>query len=248
MIKFLQKILNRTLFYDRWTCNACGKEIFEGYFCSDCQQKIKYIKEDKCLHCGRLTPYTVAYCDSCIEKNLSFDRALSVFNYQSPISNLIQNFKYRGDKYLSNYLVDEMYSLYKRENVCCECVTFVPMHQERMDERRFNHSKVLAEKFFKTSGIKLIDCLEKIKETPRQVKLSLKDRLENLTNSFKVNKDQVKDKKLLLIDDVLTTGATAEIISRLLKKAGAKSVTVMTVASVSKFENYKNSTQNAENM
>ena len=248
MIKFLRKILSRGLFYDRWTCNACKREIFEGYFCSDCLKNIEYITKNKCFHCGRITPYAVNYCDSCIEKNLSFDRAISVFNYKKPISYLIQNLKYKGDKYLANYFASEMYSLYKRENILVDGVLFVPMHQERLEERKFNHAKLLAEKFCELSGLEIIDCAYKVKETLHQVNLSLKERLDNLSKSFKVDKKLVKDRKLLVIDDVLTTGATAETLSKALKKGGAKSVTVLTIASVSKHKNYNDLTKNAENL
>ena len=248
MIKFFKKILNRCLFYDRWTCNACKKEIFNGYFCSECLKEIEYIAENKCLHCGRITPYKVAFCDSCIEKNISFDRAFSVFNYKPPVSSLIQNLKYQGDKYIANYFASEMSSLYKREKIKVDGILFVPMHQDRLEERKFNHAKVIAEELSNLIGVEILDCITKVKETERQVKLSLKERLENLSSSFKVDKKQVEGKDLLLIDDVLTTGATAETISKLLKKKGAKSVTVLTVASVSKFKNHKNSTQNEQNL
>ena len=131
MIKFLRKILKKGLFDDGWTCNVCKKEIFSGYFCSECYQKLEYVSENKCLHCGRVTPYTVAYCDSCIEKNISFDKAVSVFNYKPPLSHLIQNLKYQGDKYLATYFASKMKALYDRENLCTDAVVFVPMHQER---------------------------------------------------------------------------------------------------------------------
>ena len=92
MINFIKKVLQKTLFYDRWTCNGCGKEIFENYFCEDCLNKITQISGNKCAHCGRLTVYPVKFCDSCKEVNINFDRALSVFDYKEPISYLIQNF------------------------------------------------------------------------------------------------------------------------------------------------------------
>ncbi len=234
MIKFIKKVLNRALFYDRWTCNVCNKEIFDGYFCSDCQREITFISKNKCSHCGRATPYAVNYCNSCAERNINFDKALSVFDYKQPISSLIQNFKYQNRKYLSDYFSKELFNLYKCENISCDLVAFVPMHPNRLKERGYNQSKILAEKFSALANIEVVNCVEKVKETERQATLSLSKRLKNLSSSFKVDKALVKEKSILLIDDVLTTGATADTISKLLKKAGSKKVIVLTIASVSK--------------
>lgn len=236
MSNFLKKLLDRALFYDRWTCNACGDEIFSGYFCSRCQEKVKYIGENSCLHCGRVTPYPINYCDSCIEKNVFFDRALSVFDYQPPISDLIQKFKYGNKKYLAKFFVEELYSLCKAKNLDFDIITFVPMHEERERERGFNQAKILANELALKLGVNAYDCVKKVKLTERQATLSLSERLKNLSSSFKVEKELVKDKSVLLVDDVLTTGATAETISKLLKKAGAKKVTVLTIASVSRYK------------
>ncbi len=237
MIDFIKNIFKRSLFHDRWTCNVCGKEIFEGYFCSDCQKGITKIAENKCLHCGRATKYSVKYCDSCVEKNINFDRALSVFDYKPPISFLIQNFKYQNKKYHAKYFAEELYSLFNSEGLMVDVVTFVPMHEDRLDERGYNHAELLAREFSLLSKIELKSLIEKVKETERQATLSLKERLKNLTSSFKVLKEQVNGKRILVIDDVLTTGATADVISKALKSAGAKEVIVLTVASVSRLEN-----------
>ena len=78
---------------------------------------------------------------------------------------------------------------------------------------------------------------QKVKETERQATLSFKDRLKNLSSSFRVIKSEVDAKRVLVIDDVLTTGATADTIAKTLKKAGAKEVIILTVASVSRLKN-----------
>lgn len=236
MSNFLKKLLDRALFYDRWTCNACGDEIFSGYFCSRCQEKIKYIGENSCSHCGRVTPYPINFCDSCIEKNVFFDRALSVFDYQPPISDLIQNFKYKNKRYFATYFAEELYLLCKAKNLDFDIITFVPMHEERQKERGYNQAEILANKLSLKLGASVCNCIKKTKLTERQATLSLNERLKNLSSSFKVDKGVVKDKKVLLVDDVLTTGATAETLSKLLKKAGAKKVTVLTIASVSRYK------------
>ena len=237
MINFIKKVLQKTLFYDRWTCNGCGKEIFENYFCEDCLNKITQISENKCAHCGRLTVYPVKFCDSCKEVNINFDRALSVFDYKEPISYLIQNFKYKNHKYHAKYFAEMLYSLYEKEGLEVDVVTFVPMHEDRLEERKYNHAELLASEFSSLCKIEMKKLIEKVKETERQATLSFKDRLKNLSSSFRVIKSEVDAKRVLVIDDVLTTGATADTIAKTLKKAGAKEVIILTVASVSRLKN-----------
>jgi ComF family protein len=236
MISFIKKALRKTLFHDRWTCNACGKEIFDDYFCEECLNKITQIDKNICEHCGRLTAYPVKFCDSCIEVNINFDRALSVFDYKEPISFLIQNFKYKNHKYHAKYFAEKLYSLYEQEGLSADVVTLVPMHEDRMEERKYNHAEILAREFSTLSKIEVKPIIKKVKETERQATLSFKDRLKNLTSTFKADKVEVDGKRVLVIDDVLTTGATADVISKTLKKAGAKEVVILTVASVSRLQ------------
>jgi competence protein ComFC len=100
-------------------------------------------------------------------------------------------------------------------------------------KREYNHAKLLAEKLSVIINVPVANVIVKLKETERQARLGKKDRLKNLIGVFKItNKKLIKDKTILIVDDVTTTGATAEVISAKLKKAGAKRVMLLTVASV----------------
>ena len=237
MVMNSQKIKNfirNALFYEKWTCNICGAEIFSGIFCDNCNKKISHIKENRCEHCGRITYAKVPFCDSCKTQNLNFDKARSLYEYKEPISYLIQNFKYDNCRYLARIFAGELYSLYQEEGFELDVITFVPMHEERLVKRGYNQSQLLAEELSNLVGAPLINALTKTVETERQANLNLQERRKNLKGSFKADKKQVKDKSVLLVDDVLTTGSTVDVISELLKKAGAKSVYVLTIASVQK--------------
>lgn len=233
----ISNLITKAFFYDKWTCNACGKEIFEGYFCKECQAKLVEITENKCNHCGRLSLSSVNFCDSCIENNLYFDVARSVFLYKEPISYLIQNFKYNNLKYLSNYFAEKMAEIYKSENFTCDFITFVPMSDKRLRKREYNQAEILAKNIGKLLNLEVRDIILKVRETEHQANLSFRERIKNLEGSFKVNKKDVKGLNILLIDDVLTTGSTVQTITKELKKKGAKKVSVLTLASVSKIKN-----------
>ena len=236
MINFknLLETIKNSLFYEKWTCNACGKEIFSGYFCNECLKSIETIGENKCEHCGRKSMYKTEYCDSCKDRNLSFNVARSVYVYKEPLSYLIQNFKYDNAKYHLEFFANEMASVYKNEGLSCDIITFVPMHPNRLKKRAYNQAELLADALSKILNVPLVDCIEKVKDTQNQAKLSREDRVKNLVGSFKVDKNLVKDKKVLLVDDVLTTGSTVDVISKVLTSNGAKEISVLTLASVSK--------------
>lgn len=233
MRKFLN-LIKRSLFYERWTCNSCGKEIFGGYFCKDCMDKLIEIDHNHCNFCGRRTPYPVSYCDSCSGKNLSFDSARSVYEYTPVLSGVIQNFKYNNARYHARFFAEKLFEIYKDLGVSVDVVTFVPLSEKREKDRGYNQSKLIAKEFCKLSGVELLDCVFKIRETDSQAKLNFEGRVKNLKGAFKADKKLVKNRSVLLIDDVLTTGSTANAVSKALKSAGATKVTVLTVASISK--------------
>ena len=230
--KIIEK-LKKSLFYDRWTCNVCGKEIFDGFFCDECLKTIVEIGENKCLHCGRRTAYETNFCNSCIEKNLDFDMARSVYEYGDTISIVIKNFKYNNFRYLRRFFAEKLTQKVDSEGIDFDIVTYVPMTKEREDKRGFNQAKLIASEFCKLKNIELTSCIKKVKETKRQANLTKAERLKNLESSFKCDKKMVNGKVVLLIDDVLTTGTTSNVIAKELKDKGAIKVIVLTIASVS---------------
>ena len=238
--KFKEKLNNliNFLFPLNHTCNLCGREIFSGeYFCESCESEMVYNDKTICNHCGRRTFNNEEYCVSCSGRETYFEKARSVYVYAGAIKPLITKFKYNSKKYIAKIFAKQLSLLYYKSFFNCDLVLFTPMTSERREERGYNQAEVLAEEFCKLTKLELCnDCLIKSKETQRQATTeSAKERHENLKGSFKVeNKDKIKGKKLLLIDDVMTTGATVEIICNELKRAGAKEVYVLTVASVSK--------------
>ena len=113
------------------------------------------------------------------------------------------------------------------------------MTQKSQKKRGYNQSFILAKGVSEKVGAPLFCGIEKVKETKRQATLRRDDRLKNLKDAFRItNKRQIKDKTVLIVDDVTTTGATGEAIAERLKKAGAKIVYLLTVASLPPKDNY----------
>lgn len=220
------------------TCNVCGREIFHsGYFCLECENEMVLNDKTICNHCGRRTFNNEEYCISCSGRETKFEKARSVYVYAGKLKPLIAKFKYHEKKYLAEIFAKQLSLLYYQNFFNCDIVLFPPMTKEREQKRGYNQAKELAKQFCKITKLELCEnCLLKIKETPRQATTeNAKERMQNLKGSFKVvNKEIIKGKRLLLIDDVMTTGATVETLCELLIKAGASAVCVLTVASVSK--------------
>ena len=237
---FFKRIYDRYFHETKWKCGLCGKELFDGnYLCESCLKKLPFNDKNICNHCGRQTIYPEDYCLTCKNILVSIDVGRSVFLYEGKIRKLIVNFKHRNQRYLSELFGKFLYDKY------CECkfnpdfITFVPMSDKRLKKRGFNQTELLAKNLSERSGKDVLPIFSKVSETKRQAKLSYAERIKNLRGSFKVtDKKAVRGKSVLIVDDVTTTGATGEILAALLKKAGAKTVTVLTIASVKKKEGY----------
>lgn len=231
---FWLKILTLGFYNPRWRCNACGREIFEGgFFCEECEKKLPYNNKTFCNHCGREVVNPAEYCSTCKGVMVSVDKARSVFKYEPPISRLIKRAKYDNEKYILDYFAEKLSFIYFKNFFKSEVVCSVPMSEKRLKKRKYNQSEILARKVSEKINVPFSDCIAKIKETERQAKLSRAERLKNLIGSFKViDKNAVRGKNVLLVDDVSTTGATAEAVAAKLKKAGALRVHLITVANV----------------
>ena len=236
----IKGVLNAHVFNPKWKCNCCGKEIFsEEYFCEKCLENLPLIDKNYCQHCGRELKTNSEFCTSCKEYMISVDKARSVYAYKSPIDKMIKDLKYFGKKYLVEILSKDLANLYFKNYFNADFIVYVPMLEEAEKERGFNQSKLIAEKLSEKAGVPIREVVKKVKPTVRQAKLNRKERLKNLKGTFRFyNKKLIKDKTILIVDDVLTTGATSEVIGKGLKKYGAKAVYLLTVASVPNKEGY----------
>lgn len=233
--KKLKAFFVKYFFSEKWRCNNCGKEIFdEGYFCSECYKALPFNDKAICNHCGRSLTVPQQYCSTCREILFSVDKARSVFVYDKPISSLIKRAKYDKKLYLLDVFADFLANKYLKSYFNADYICYVPMTERAKRKRGFNQGELLAKKVGEKVNVEVVDILEKVKETTRQAKLGRAERLKNLENAFRVKSRKiVKDKTLVIIDDVSTTGATCESIAKKLKSAGAKNVYLLTVASVS---------------
>ncbi|MBO7186847.1 MAG: ComF family protein [Clostridia bacterium] len=231
--ELLKRFFKFTLDGKSMRCINCRQEIFsEEYLCADCQKEISLIIDGNyCAHCGRVTKAKETYCLTCKNFMVETDLCRSAFDY-TKTAKLIKKLKYDGAKWLAEFFAKNMAKVYIKEELFADFITFVPMTEKKQKKRKFNQTELLANSISTIINLPVVTVIEKIKETPAQAGLKRKDRLENLTGAFKViDKQAVLGKTVLLIDDVLTTGATAESVAKKLKKSGAKKVILLTACS-----------------
>ncbi len=238
--EIFHKFIRRNIYSPEWKCLICGREIFNGsIFCDDCEKQLPLNNGYICSHCGRQTGLATEYCTTCKEVMLSIDRARSLFVYDGEIPRLIMGLKYSNKRFLVDYFAKKLSFLYFQNYFNADYITFIPMTKKAEAKRGYNQSKLLAKAVCVTTNLTLLECVEKVRETKRQAKLGRKDRLKNLEKAFRcANKKLVKDKTIVIIDDVLTTGATTETVARLLKECGASKIFVLTLASTIPFDKY----------
>lgn len=218
-------------------CVNCRK--VGDYICPSCFSFLSFDVSMICLVCnkGSIDGLTHPGCKS----SLSIDGAFCAVAYKGIVKKLIYNFKYKP--YLSdlNKTLTELFyeSIIQQEifqNVLktSPILVPVPLSKKRLRSRGYNHSRLLAEGLSKYFNLKLIEALQRIKETKSQFGLKLKDRKVNLKDAFMLNTKYpsalLRSSNILLVDDILTTGSTLLEAARILKKNGAKKVYGLTLA------------------
>lgn len=218
-------------------CAGCRKPLDplnDSGACSFCEAKIQPNPEPYCMKCGRPMPVSGDICDECRKSDFYFSMARSACLYEGILKELIHLFKYRGKITLSKIFSRRMAELLKSNAYIIDgidLVTSVPMHRKQVMDRDFNHANVLAARIAKKAGIRFADTLEKHRATRRQNELSREERLSNLAEAFRVRKDaSLGGLRLLLVDDVMTTGSTCSVCAKALLDAGCAEVRCLTLA------------------
>lgn len=231
--KLLERILE--LIYPN-KCIYCNELIPIGgdsLVCEECSNNIKVADKPRCIMCDRPIKIT-AVCHICKDMNIYFDKGFAVYNYEGKVKNAILNFKYNNKKRNCKPFSDIMLKYFlENSDTMPDIIVPVPLYKKRYRKRGFNQSELLAIEISKGLGIETLNVLDRIKETKPQSGLKMAQRIKNLKGAFALNeKYEVKDKNILIIDDIFTTGATCNECAKVLRKNGAQTIMFLTIASV----------------
>ena len=212
-------------------CVSCGAP--GSLFCRDCRSKLQPVGEHFCSKCGKPLKYGKS-CRLCAGSGFLFQASRAPYIYEGPAADLIKKLKYDGCLELAPILSDLLYGFWKELGWEADLIVPVPLSEKRRAQRGFNQSEMIARYFAKRTGVPIAPgALMKIRHTAQQVGLNAEERRENLSGAFAAEEVMVKDKRILLLDDVMTTGSTFAECSAVLLKAGAGSVKCLSVATAS---------------
>ena len=211
-------------------CTLCNQ--FHKGTLAVCSHCIDYIKPlgITCTYCAYpLSDGSYLVCGKCIKNPPYFDKALIAYSFEEPLRSLLHHFKYYNGLYLGSFLGFLMLKAFKDRTDPPQCLIPVPMHPEKLKQRGFNQAAVLTKIIARVLQLPYdLSSCQKISNTVPQASLNGEQRLKNLNNSFfckPLNFDHV-----VLIDDLLTTGATVNELAHTLKKNGVKRVDVLCCA------------------
>jgi ComF family protein len=221
-------------------CAACG-DVVDGDpgFCPDCFRDLRFITSPACAQCG--VPFEIPVvastrCGDCLISPPSWSAARAVWRYDGSARTPILSLKYGDRTDLVAMFARHLQRLMADLPISDAILVPIPLHRWRLFQRTFNQSGLLAQGLGKRSGLPVSQTvLRRIKRTQPQQGLTRSQRQKNVQAAFQVHpvgKHMIQGKTIILVDDVLTTGATAEAAAKALLRAGAADIKLLTLARV----------------
>lgn len=221
-------------------CPLCAKELLDKgeRICKTCSKKQIFIKEPTCYSCGKpMKNYEKEYCSDCRQHPKNFERGMGLCIYQKPVTDSLAAIKYKNERKFAQYYLEEIWKRKYREllQLRVDAVIPVPIHRKKRRKRGFNQAEIfangIAQMLNKPMHTKIV---ERIHDTKPQKQLNPHERKKNLKKAFCGNFKEYqkagKPKRVLLVDDIYTTGSTAEAVTAALKQLGVSEVYVFCIA------------------
>ena len=219
-------------------CTICSASVgLREYLCADCEAKLSRIVPPFCAKCSE--PFDGAItntfsCANCSHRLLYFDAAVSAYRSRGVARNVILNFKYGRQFHLRHLVARWLIAAFDDSRLrgrTFDVIVPVPLHPARERERGFNQAALLAERVGPSLGVPVRPVLQRVRYTTTQTAFDRAERIQNLRHAFRLRRNaDVRSLRVLLIDDVLTTGSTLSECARVLKESGAHSVYAATAA------------------
>lgn len=196
---------------------------------------------DSCIKCGKPTRNSILDelsieenlngCNECINRNYYFDKAISCIEYDDISKKIVFGLKYYNKTFIKDNIVEIMKDKLEVDNISYDYILYVPLHKKRERKRGFNQAKVIATTLGNKLDIEVLSTIARNKNTTRLFGLDDKQRKRELINAFETNHtiERCKNKSILLIDDIFTTGSTVNEISKILKLNGVDKVYILTL-------------------
>lgn len=211
-------------------CLACAQVLgATAFFCPSCAETLEPLPEPRCRQCSEPGDFKRGRCSRCTARPPPFERAVAPFSHQGAIARAIHELKYEDHPELAFRLAQLLARAEPSLAGGFELLCPIPLHEKRFRARKFDQAQLLAAALARQTGLRCAPALTRWRQTTRQVGLTESERELNVAGAFRAA-EVVRGQRVLLIDDVFTTGATARAAASALRQAGARQVAVLTVA------------------
>lgn len=229
------------LIYPR-RCPICREIILPkgNYLCRACRKKVTLVKQPSCMKCGKpLAIMEQECCYDCIRHAHHYKRGFAVYVYDDVMRQSLGDFKFRGKKEYADFFAQEIVSHYgaRIRQIGIDYLVPVPLHPAKQRARGYNQAEILARKIGEALFIPVIpNLLKRNRNTTPQKTLDDKERLKNLRRAFSfgegldLSDEEKRNRKIMLVDDIYTTGSTIEACTNVLNKQGITNVYFVTVS------------------
>lgn len=195
---------------------------------------MEYIEEPRCKRCGKPVRYSEQeFCADCSGQDFFYEHGRSIWLHKGPVRWSIYQFKYHNRRIYGEFYAEEWYRLYgyKLKEWEIDVIIPIPLHKKRRRKRGYNQAEILAEQLGKLCGIPVnAKAVVRVENTRPQKELNNTERKKNLKKAFCVTKHWRREKNVLIVDDIYTTGNTIDAVARLLKEKGAHKVMFLTIS------------------
>ena len=215
-------------------CRELLKWGTEKWVCKPCSTEIEYISGNVCPQCGRPVEAKIKACHECRSSQKFFTHNHALFVYDGTIRDSIHRFKYNRSPQYSKYFASEFANRLHDEITRHQFLVGIPMHKSKMKSRGFNQADLLAKETSLLTNVAVLEnTLLRVKNTKPQNALDKTSRLNNLQDAFVITSNNIiEGKRIILVDDIYTTGSTINECAKVLKEAGATEVNSITISVV----------------
>ena len=237
---YLEKIADAVCPDDIY-CISCGRVTDRNNYyglCHSCLDAFHFATGRVCMKCGKILEegYISDICRDCKKYERDFEKGYCCMLYGLYEREVIKAFKYGDKAYYGRFFGEMMYDrvepVFERD-IQADIIVPVPLHRSKLAKRGYNQSGILSRQLSQRLGIPMVEALKRVKKNKPMSSINGQERRDNLESAFAVPpfmKQKVADKKVLLVDDIFTSGSTADACSKVLKNAGASAIIVLALA------------------
>lgn len=214
-----------------YICNYRDEYIGESHICKSCSYDLERLEGLLCSKCSKPLDHDADLCDECLSRVKCFERAVAPLEYTGLAKTLVRDYKYGGESYLYKLFGHMMVERLEEEEMGgFDAIVPVPLHRSKMRNRGYNQSELIAKYISLKIGSPVLKLIIRTKKTVPQSSLKGEERWINVRDAFEYSEKPGRISRILLVDDIYTTGATLNACASILRENGTNEIWCATIA------------------